>query len=78
MKADMNVDTEHHMSPGSHGTNWHMLLMLFCCLAPVAAIVAIGVFGVPFNAVMTLALVALCPLMMLFMMGGHSNSPRQQ
>jgi len=50
------------------------LLMLLCCLAPIAAILAITVFGVPFNGVITVALFVLCPLMMVFMMtGGHGQ-----
>jgi nitrate reductase NapE component len=52
-----------------HG-NWHMWLMLACCLAPLAAIAAIGVLGIPGSAVLSLAAVLLCPLMMVFMTSG--------
>jgi hypothetical protein len=52
--------------------------MLAGCLVPIAAIIAIGVFGLSSSALLTLALVVLCPLMMLFMMGGHdqASAPR--
>lgn len=50
------------------------LLMLLCCLAPLAAIAAVTIFGVPFSGVLSFAVVLLCPLMMLFMMfGGHGH-----
>ena len=69
----MNSHAEHDMATNSHGTNWRMWLMLACCLAPLAAIGAVGVFGLPFNTLLTVAIVLLCPLMMVFMMGGHSH-----
>jgi hypothetical protein len=50
-----------------------MWLMLACCLVPLAAIVAVSVFGLPFNTLLTIAIVLLCPMMMLFMMGGHGQ-----
>jgi hypothetical protein len=57
----------------SNGMNKHMLLMLLCCLIPIALIVAVGVlrpsFG-PLSAFLPYALVLLCPLMMFFMMRG--------
>ena len=58
-----------------HGSGGRMgLLMLLCCLGPVAAILAVTVFGVPFSGVITVALFLLCPLMMVFMMsGGHGH-----
>jgi Flp pilus assembly protein TadB len=51
-----------------HGTNWHIWLMMLCCLIPLAALVAISVFGIPFNGVFSFAMILLCPLMMVFMM----------
>ena len=46
------------------------LLMALCCLAPLALILAVTVFGLPFSGVLSFAAVLLCPLMMVFMMGG--------
>jgi hypothetical protein len=63
-----------------HGGGGKMaLLMALCCLAPLAAIIAVTVFGVPFSGLLTFALVALCPLMMVFMMaGGHGHDSTGQ
>jgi hypothetical protein len=57
--------------------------MALCCLAPLAGIFAVTVLGVPLNNLFSFALVLLCPLMMVFMMGGghgHASSaePVQQ
>ena len=49
--------------------------MLACCLALFAAIVAVTLFGIQLNAILTLAFVLLCPLKMIMMMGGHGNAP---
>jgi hypothetical protein len=51
-----------------------MWLMLVCCLAPLAAIVAVTIIGIQLNALLTIAFVLLCPLMMITMMGGHGSS----
>lgn len=58
----------------------HMLIMVACCLIPVAAFAAISVFKVPVNALIYGALVLMCPLshllMMKFMMHGD-HQPAQ-
>jgi len=52
----------------------HALIMLLCCLVPVAAFVAIWVLGLPLNSVLLFAIVLLCPLIHLFLMrGGHQH-----
>ena len=57
----------------SNGMGKHMLIMLACCLVPIALIVAVSVFGLSLGGLtpfVPYALVLLCPLMMIFMMRG--------
>jgi uncharacterized membrane protein len=51
-------------------TKRHALLMLLCCLVPIAAISAIFVFHVAVSSTLVYGIALLCPLMMLFMMWG--------
>ena len=54
----------------------HALLMLLCCLVPIALIAAISFFGLSLGSlsgILPYALVLLCPLMMLFMMRGMTH-----
>ena len=62
-------DTNSSQRHGGHGGRMG-LLMALCCLAPLALILAVTVFGLPFSGVLSFAAVLLCPLMMVFMMGG--------
>ncbi len=48
----------------------HTLLMLACCLIPLAALVAVAVFNVPAGSVLTLGILVLCPLLHVIMMRG--------
>jgi len=60
----------------SQGMGKHMLLMLVCCLVPLALILAVSVFGLSLGALQPLvpfALVLMCPLMMVFMMRGMGH-----
>jgi len=52
----------------SHG-NRHTLLMILCCLIPLAAMGAIFVLKIPAPQVLTYGLILICPLSMLLMMG---------
>ncbi len=52
------------------------LIMVLCCLIPVAALAAIFVFRVPVSQTLTFGLILLCPLghvLMMAFMGGHGH-----
>lgn len=55
----------------------HTLIMVACCLIPLAALTAVYVFNVPLNSVILFGMVLLCPLahilMMKYMMPGHEG-----
>ncbi|HET7010465.1 MAG TPA: DUF2933 domain-containing protein [Anaerolineales bacterium] len=54
----------------------HWLLMLLCCLIPLAGIVAILVFGIPTTSVLYFALVLLCPILHFVMMRDMAHDHR--
>ncbi len=56
----------------------HVLLMLACCLIPVAALAAIFVFRVPVNSVVYFGLILLCPVMHLLMMRSMGHDHHEQ
>lgn len=56
----------------------HMLIMLACCLIPVAALIAISVFKIPVSAVVYGALLLVCPLSHILMMKFMGRDHQQQ
>jgi fatty acid desaturase len=57
-------------------TKKHLLLMILCCLIPLAALAAIFIFGVPVNITLLVLIVLLCPLshvLMMFFMRQDEN-----
>ncbi len=51
----------------------HLLIMLACCLIPLAGFAAISFFKVPANSVIYVGLLLLCPALHLLMMRGMMN-----
>lgn len=56
----------------------HTLIMLLCCVIPLAAIFAVSVLGISLDSIGILAMVVLCPLLHILMMRGHNHGGQQQ
>jgi choline-glycine betaine transporter len=57
----------------SQGMGKHMVLMLICCLVPIALIAAVSIFGLSLGSLQPLlpyVIALMCPLMMIVMMRG--------
>lgn len=57
----------------NHNHSKHMLVMLACCLVPLALVLAVSVFGLSLGALQPFVpyvLALMCPLMMIGMMWG--------
>ena len=59
--------------PKAGGLSRHALLMIACCVIPLALIVAVSVFRIDLGGAGYWAILLLCPLMHLFMMRGMHN-----
>lgn len=53
------------------GMGW--LIAGLCVLVPLGAILAVSVFGIPVSTLFLVGMLALCPLMHVFMMRGHGS-----
>ena len=55
----------------------HMLIMILCCLLPLAGFAAVAIFHIPLNSVLYTGLILLCPighlLLMKYMMPQHEH-----
>jgi hypothetical protein len=66
---DMDVNSGRSVLSGRH-----VLIVLLCCLLPVAAVGAVWALDIPLSSMFVFGLLLLCPLGHLLMMrGGHQH-----
>lgn len=58
----------------------HTLIMLACCLVPIAGFILVSAFNIPLKSVFYFAMILLCPLSHLLMMKymGHGEGHRHE
>lgn len=67
-----------HNAVSRSGSRRRWITLLFC-VAPLAVLAAVFVFGVPLNQVLLWALILLCPMShLLFGHGGHGRASQTQ
>ena len=69
----MDINQSKQEAKGNWFSKHHMLLMILCCLIPIAAILVLRTIGVQ-SSFLTYAVVLICPLSMVIMMVTMASS----
>lgn len=68
--------TTNHIEHDPSSDKRHMLIMILCCLIPVAALGAVFVLKIPASQVLAYSLILLCPLSHVLMMATGGRKQR--